>query len=117
MTGTPISAAKDPVKMAEAMKLGINAGRLSYEAGRIPVKYTAQVAVPLLQMVQSVFDVHNATFYKNPKPSDGLDACAVYLTGMRPASYESLPAFIPHLEKRVSKSYPPLKYLFLALVL
>ena len=47
-------------------------------------------------MVQSVFDVHNATFYKNPKPSDGLDACAVYLTGMRPASYESLPAFIPN---------------------
>ena len=37
---------KDPVKMAEAMKLGINAGRLSYEAGRIPVKYTAQASSP-----------------------------------------------------------------------
>ncbi len=32
--------------MAEAMKLGINAGRLSYEAGRIPVKYTAQASSP-----------------------------------------------------------------------
>ena len=43
---TAISAAKDPVKMAEAMKLGIQAGRLSYEAGRIPVKYTAQASSP-----------------------------------------------------------------------
>ena len=33
-------------EMAEAMKLGINAGRLSYEAGRIPVKYTAQASSP-----------------------------------------------------------------------
>ena len=33
-------------KMAEAMKLGIHAGRLSYEAGRIPVKYTAQASSP-----------------------------------------------------------------------
>ena len=41
-----MSGAKDPVKMAEAMKLGIQAGRLSYEAGRIPVKYTAQASSP-----------------------------------------------------------------------
>ena len=40
-----VSGAKDPVKMAEAMKLGIH-GRLSYEAGRIPVKYTAQASSP-----------------------------------------------------------------------
>ena len=46
LLNTAISAAKDPVKMAEAMKLGINAGRLSYEAGRIPVKYTAQASSP-----------------------------------------------------------------------
>ena len=41
-----VSGAKDPVKMAEAMKLGIHVGRLSYEAGRIPVKYTAQASSP-----------------------------------------------------------------------
>lgn len=46
LLNTAISAAKDPVKMAEAMKLGIQAGRLSYEAGRIPVKYTAQASSP-----------------------------------------------------------------------
>ncbi|MEJ7217887.1 HisA/HisF-related TIM barrel protein, partial [Staphylococcus caprae] len=39
LLNTAISSAKDPVKMAEAMKLGIHAGRLGYEAGRIPVKY------------------------------------------------------------------------------
>jgi thiazole synthase ThiGH ThiG subunit len=38
------------VKMAEAMKLGIHAGRLSYESGRIPVKYTAQASSPLLHL-------------------------------------------------------------------
>ena len=37
---------KRSCEMAEAMKLGINAGRLSYEAGRIPVKYTAQASSP-----------------------------------------------------------------------
>ncbi|WP_342388813.1 thiazole synthase [Salinicoccus bachuensis] len=46
LLNTAISAAKDPVKMASAMKLGIEAGRLSYEAGRIPVKYTAQASSP-----------------------------------------------------------------------
>lgn len=46
LLNTAISSAKDPVKMAEAMKLGIDAGRLGYEAGRIPVKYTAQASSP-----------------------------------------------------------------------
>ncbi|ORI00772.1 thiazole synthase [Mammaliicoccus sciuri] len=46
LLNTAISSAKDPVKMAEAMKLGIEAGLLSYEAGRIPVKYTAQASSP-----------------------------------------------------------------------
>jgi thiazole synthase len=46
LLNTAISSAEDPVKMAEAMKLGINAGRLSFEAGRIPVKYTAQASSP-----------------------------------------------------------------------
>ncbi|MCU5746276.1 thiazole synthase [Staphylococcus sp. SQ8-PEA] len=46
LLNTAVSSAKDPVKMAEAMKLGIHAGRLGYEAGRIPVKYTAQASSP-----------------------------------------------------------------------
>lgn len=46
LLNSAVSRAKDPVKMAEAMKLGIEAGRLSYEAGRIPVKYTAQASSP-----------------------------------------------------------------------
>lgn len=46
LLNTAVSGAKDPVKMAEAMKLGIHAGRLSYESGRIPVKYTAQASSP-----------------------------------------------------------------------
>ena len=46
LLNTAISSAQNPVKMAEAMKLGIHAGRLSYEAGRIPVKYTAQASSP-----------------------------------------------------------------------
>lgn len=36
LLNTAVSNAKDPVKMAEAMKLAIDAGRLGYEAGRIP---------------------------------------------------------------------------------
>ena len=31
LLNTAVSGAKDPVKMAERMKLGIHAGRLSYE--------------------------------------------------------------------------------------
>ncbi|PYZ92089.1 thiazole synthase [Salipaludibacillus keqinensis] len=38
LMNTPVAKAKDPVKMASAMKLAIEAGRLSYEAGRIPKK-------------------------------------------------------------------------------
>lgn len=46
LLNTAISGAKDPVKMAEAMKLGIEAGILSREGGRIPVRYTAQASSP-----------------------------------------------------------------------
>lgn len=46
LLNTAISGAKDPVKMAEAMRLGIEAGMLSHEAGRIPVRYTAQASSP-----------------------------------------------------------------------
>lgn len=46
LLNTAISSATDPVKMAEAMRYGIAAGRLSYEAGRIPIRYTAQASSP-----------------------------------------------------------------------
>jgi thiazole synthase len=47
LLNTAVSAAKDPVKMAEAMKLAIKAGRLGFEAGRIPRKRYATASSPL----------------------------------------------------------------------
>jgi thiazole synthase len=44
---TGIAAAKDPVKMALAMKLGIEGGRLAYEAGRMPRRLYASASSPL----------------------------------------------------------------------
>ena len=42
LVNTAIALAQDPVKMAEAFKLGVQAGRAAYEAGRIPVKAYAR---------------------------------------------------------------------------
>ncbi|MED1203573.1 thiazole synthase [Heyndrickxia acidicola] len=47
LLNTAVSGATDPVKMALAMKLGIEAGRLAYEAGRIPKKRYATASSPL----------------------------------------------------------------------
>jgi thiazole synthase len=44
---TAVAQAKDPVKMAHAMRLAIESGRLAYEAGRIPKKLYAQASSPL----------------------------------------------------------------------
>ncbi|SER85633.1 thiazole-phosphate synthase [Gracilibacillus ureilyticus] len=46
LLNTAVSGAKDPVKMAEAMKLAIEAGRLGYEAGRIGRKQYAAASSP-----------------------------------------------------------------------
>jgi thiazole synthase len=46
LLNTAVSAAQDPVKMAIAMKLAIEAGRLGYEAGRIPKKEYATASSP-----------------------------------------------------------------------
>ncbi|TDH75330.1 thiazole synthase, partial [Acinetobacter baumannii] len=43
---TAVSGANDPVKMAHAMKLAVEAGRLSYEAGRIPAKSYGTASSP-----------------------------------------------------------------------
>ncbi|MEN8158856.1 MAG: thiazole synthase [Myxococcota bacterium] len=47
LMNTAIAGAKDPVKMARAMKRAVEAGRLSYEAGRIPRRLYATASSPL----------------------------------------------------------------------
>jgi len=47
LMNTAIAGAKDPVKMARAMKLAVEAGRLAYEAGRIPRRLYASASSPL----------------------------------------------------------------------
>jgi len=44
---TAIAGARDPVAMAEAMKLAVRAGRLAYLAGRIPKRMYATASSPL----------------------------------------------------------------------
>ncbi|WP_186577239.1 thiazole synthase [Aquibacillus kalidii] len=46
LLNTAVSGAKNPVQMAKAMKLAIEAGRLGYEAGRIPKKQYASASSP-----------------------------------------------------------------------
>ena len=46
LMNTAIAGAADPVKMAYAMKLAVQAGRLAYEAGRIPKKPYASASSP-----------------------------------------------------------------------
>jgi thiazole synthase len=53
LLNTAVSGAKDPVKMAYAMKLAIEAGRLGYEAGRIEEKDYAVASSPTIGMVTS----------------------------------------------------------------
>jgi thiazole synthase len=47
LLNTAIAGAKDPVKMARAMKQALEAGRLAYEAGRIPRKAYASASSPV----------------------------------------------------------------------
>ena len=47
LLNTAVSGANDPVKMAKAMKLAIEAGRFGYEAGRIPKKQYATASSPM----------------------------------------------------------------------
>jgi thiazole synthase len=47
LLNTAVAAAQDPVKMAKAMKLAIEAGRLGFEAGRIPKKRYAIASSPM----------------------------------------------------------------------
>jgi thiazole synthase len=47
LLNTAIAGAKDPLKMARAMRLAVEAGRLAFEAGRIPRKLYATASSPL----------------------------------------------------------------------
>lgn len=51
LLNTAVSGAKDPVKMAKAMKLGVEAGRLGFEAGRIAKKRSATASSPLEEYI------------------------------------------------------------------
>ena len=46
LMNTAIAEANDPVKMARAMRLAIESGRLAYEAGRMPRKRYADASSP-----------------------------------------------------------------------
>ena len=46
LMNTAIAGARDPVKMAFAMRSGIEAGRLAFEAGRIPRRLYAKASTP-----------------------------------------------------------------------
>jgi len=47
LVNTAIAQARDPVRMAQAFRLGVEAGRQAYVAGRIPPKELAQASSPL----------------------------------------------------------------------
>lgn len=51
LLNTAVSSAKDPVKMAKAMKLAVDAGRLGFEAGRIAKKDYAAASSPAEGMI------------------------------------------------------------------
>jgi thiazole synthase len=51
LINTAIAQAQDPAKMARAMALATEAGRLAYHAGRIPIKAYAAASSPLTGLV------------------------------------------------------------------
>lgn len=51
LMNTAIAEAKDPIRMARAMKLAIEAGRLAYRAGRMPKKLYADPSSPLAGLI------------------------------------------------------------------
>lgn len=51
LTNTAIAGAEDPVAMARAMRLAIEAGRIAYLAGRIPRKAYAAASSPMSGLI------------------------------------------------------------------
>ena len=54
LLNTGIAHAKDPCQMARAMRLGVEAGRLAYLAGRIPKKLYATASSPTEGVIRKV---------------------------------------------------------------
>jgi len=54
LMNTAIAGAKDARKMAVAMKNAVEAGRLAYEAGRIPMKLYATASSPMDGLISSL---------------------------------------------------------------
>jgi thiazole synthase len=46
LLASAVTGARDPVAMATAMRLGVEAGRLAYRAGRMPRRWYAQASSP-----------------------------------------------------------------------
>ncbi|MSQ22628.1 MAG: thiazole synthase [Dehalococcoidia bacterium] len=53
LVNTAIAQAKDPAGMARAFRLGVEAGRLAYQAGRIPAKPYAAASSPMEGVVRT----------------------------------------------------------------
>ncbi|WP_346742486.1 sulfur carrier protein ThiS [Govanella unica] len=51
LMNTAIAEARDPIRMARAMKLAVEAGRLAYHAGRMPKKRYADPSSPLAGLI------------------------------------------------------------------
>ena len=47
LAATAVTRADDPVAMAHALRLGVEAGRLAHTAGRIPRQATARASSPV----------------------------------------------------------------------
>ena len=47
-----VAGAKEPVRMARAMRLAVEAGRLAFEAGRIPKRLYAEASSPVDQLIE-----------------------------------------------------------------
>ena len=52
LMNTAIAGARDPMAMAEAMKDAVRAGRLAYQAGRIPKKLYGSASSPIEGMIE-----------------------------------------------------------------
>ena len=51
LLNTAVAEAAEPTKMAEAMNLAVLAGRLAFEAGRMPRRLTASASSPMVGLV------------------------------------------------------------------
>ncbi len=53
LMNTGIAAARDPIAMAHAMRLGVEAGRIAFLAGRMPKKLYATASSPMHDLIGS----------------------------------------------------------------